>query len=361
MSKIMAYRFWFLLGICCLGVAIQLEAQEGSNPFDLKNRPNQEISTPSAPQQNNPFDVSSTNSWDTLVNERSANPTTPANPFDLNRNHRVNQENEEERPASPSTQVPGASDEENPFNKSRPSLQPAETTEIAAPTMQKPEKKVLPANESRDFLFWSLLTMLIFFALLVTLFRSLLGKIYRAFTNDNILKLLHREQGHFVTFPYLLFYLLFFISGGIFIFQIGHYFEVIALRFSDLTYCILIVAAVFVVKHFLLKLVGNIFPINREIRIYSFTIVIFSIILGIALIPFNVLMAYAPPFFAQIAVYLGLLAVFALYSFRSLRSLFIASKYLGFHKFHFFMYLCTVEIAPVVVLVKLFLLTTGIQ
>ena len=41
------------------------------------------------------------------------------------------------------------------------------------------------------------------------------------------------------------------------------------------------------------------------------------------------------------------------YIFRSLRGLFVAGRFLAFHKFHFLLYICTVEIAPVLILIKL--------
>ena len=56
-----------------------------------------------------------------------------------------------------------------------------------------------------------------------------------------------------------------------------------------------------------------------------------------------------------------ILIIFGITVFCILRGLFLASKYLSFHKFHFFMYLCTVEIAPVLVVVKLLLLKAGIH
>jgi hypothetical protein len=48
---------------------------------------------------------------------------------------------------------------------------------------------------------------------------------------------------------------------------------------------------------------------------------------------------------------LGLVSIF--YIYRSLRALNIGSKFLVSDQFHFLLYLCTVEVAPVVLLAKL--------
>ena len=104
-----------------------------------------------------------------------------------------------------------------------------------------------------------------------------------------------------------------------------------------------------------------IFPVDKEIKQYSFSLVIFSSILGLALVPFNIIVAFASDSLAQTALYGGLLTIFGITVFCILRGLFLGSKYLSFHKFHFFMYLCTVEIAPAVIVVKLLLLKAGIH
>jgi len=115
----------------------------------------------------------------------------------------------------------------------------------------------------------------------------------------------------------------------------------------------------FTCKHLALNIISNVLPISKDIKQYSFTIVIFGIILGLLLIPANVLIAFGSPGMTKILIYGSLTSILLLYLFRILRSLFIASRYITLHKFHFFMYLCTVEIAPLAVLVKAILLKTG--
>ena len=206
-----------------------------------------------------------------------------------------------------------------------------------------------------------ILLMMVFLALEVTLFKSLINTVYRAFMNDNILKLLHREQRDIIAFPYLLLYIFFFINFGIFIFLAFYNFGFVPKSLSILLYCIGGTGLLFFLKHILLKIIEIIFPVQKEIKQYSFSLVVFSSILGFALVPFNIIIAFAAAPIAKVALYGGMLTIFGIGVFCILRGLFLASKYLSFHKFHFFMYLCTVEIAPVLVVVKLLLLKAGIH
>ena len=323
-TRILACSFLVLL------IALNGIAQEGQNPFDLEHRLKEKK------EQN-------------LQNNKD----TVENPFDLE--HR-NAEDAADQKDPPETQKTA-----NPFDKSTTPVALPESGDKSASVSTLQNKKSAQQEESSGFVFWAMLLLLIFLALEITLYKSLINKVYRAFTNDNILKLLHREQRNVISFPYLLLYIFFFVSFGIFTFLAFNYFGFIPRRLDALLYCITGIGLLFFLKHVLLKIVEIIFPVQKEIKQYSFSMVIFSSILGIALVPFNIVIAFASPSLVKFALFGGLITIFGITVFCILRGLFLASKYLSFHKFHFFMYLCTVEIAPVLVVVKILLLKAGIH
>jgi len=150
---------------------------------------------------------------------------------------------------------------------------------------------------------------------------------------------------------------LFFINAGIFIYLAGNYFNAnLPKNFISVAFVCLGVGIAFSIKHGLLFYIEKIFPISKEIKLYSFTIMIFSIVLGIALLPINIFAAFAPEGLTKMAIWIGLGSILAIYSFRSLRGLSIGSRYMMLHSFHFLLYLCAVEILPVLILVKFVLL-----
>ncbi len=217
----------------------------------------------------------------------------------------------------------------------------------------KPKKKLVAQDlKAPSFLFWVFSLTMLLLTILVTLYKSLIVKIYKGFLNDNFLKLIQRDQGGTAILAYFLLFLLFFASlGTLFYLYLQHY-GLVAPELSNLLYCILGVAAIFIIKLSILSIAGFVFPIHKEIRQYTFTIIVFSIILGLLLLPFNILIAYAPTDMATYLIYMAFLAIVLVYLFRTLRGVLIASKYISLHKFHFFMYLCAVEIAPLLVLFK---------
>ena len=116
--------------------------------------------------------------------------------------------------------------------------------------------------------------------------------------------------------------------------------------------CIIAVMAFWLGKHLLLTFIGSVFPVEKEVRIYNMTIIVFNLILGIVLIAGNGLFAHGPEGLKLPLFYLLLATIAGIYLFMILRSLFSAGRFLSFHKFHFLLYICTVEIAPVLILVK---------
>jgi hypothetical protein len=62
---------------------------------------------------------------------------------------------------------------------------------------------------------------------------------------------------------------------------------------------------------------------------------------------------------AEAAVWGGIGLLGLIYLFRSLRGLFVGARFLAFHKLHFLLYLCAVEIAPVAIAIKWILTNAG--
>ncbi|MFT4666319.1 MAG: hypothetical protein ACI8YQ_000121 [Polaribacter sp.] len=215
--------------------------------------------------------------------------------------------------------------------------------------------KKIQAGPSSRFKFWIMTISLVLLTLLFVLYSSLVSKAYRGFLNENFLKMIHRNEGRIVSIPYLLLYVLYFVSAATFIYLLSEHIGDLLFKEPVNQYfvCLAGVGLVLLVKHITLIILSLVFPIAKEIRQYSFTIIVFNIILGICLLPFNLFIAFTAPGLAQGLIYLALALILVLYIYRSFRGLLIAGRYLSFHKFHFFMYLCTIEIAPVLLIVAL--------
>lgn len=249
------------------------------------------------------------------------------------------------------------------------SVQPASTNpfDLVAPTKDipdsqkkavrpdKPKKAISEGGAYRRFLFISLMITLLLFTLLITFLRPFFQKVYSAFSSDNMFNQIFRERESIGLLPFMFLYTLFFLNAGLFVYLLLHHYKipVASTHLLGWLYCTAGVTGAFFLKHLTLNLMGLIFPIYKEVRSYSFLIIVFSIVIAIILVPVNVLLAYGPASIASSLLYFALGTLAITYAFRYLRSLIIANRFIAFHKFHFLLYICTVEIAPVLFLVKL--------
>ena len=216
----------------------------------------------------------------------------------------------------------------------------------------------LPLNtefelDNRNVLFGVTLLTLLFLASLLAVNRSLVKKAYRAIANDNYLRFLYREYKS-MPWLYWLFYAHFFINAGFFIFLILDYFDwytegsIVVLLLS-----ILFVTSAYLLKHLTLSTVAVAFPVEKEASLYGFVTLLVNILLGLALLPINLLVAFGPESVVNIVIWIGISLVILLYGFRQLKGLFISGRLVHSYLFHFFLYLCSAEIAPLLIVGKL--------
>ncbi|MCG8329102.1 MAG: DUF4271 domain-containing protein [Chitinophagales bacterium] len=244
----------------------------------------------------------------------------------------------------------------NPFDI----IPPRESARPVRPDLElkpDPVKRVI-TQPNRRLLLITNTSLLILLTILVTLLRSQLGRTYRAFLNDNLLAQLQRERETVGGIPYYLFYIFAILSIGFFVFLIVQEFEYSFYTqnpWKGLGISIGLLAVLLLAKHTTLSLIGYIFPIQKEIALYSMTIIVFSIIIGIILIPINLLVSFAPEGLTRMITYIALAIIILIYLFRSLRGLFIANKFILFHKFHFLLYICTVEVVPIAIIARVIL------
>jgi Domain of unknown function (DUF4271) len=169
------------------------------------------------------------------------------------------------------------------------------------------------------------------------------------------LRQIHKDPIGWGNFPYFALYALFWVNVGIFIYlslPLLH----IQPPFGQLitfTICVLGVTAYFLTKHAVLYVLGNTFPINREAKAYNFILLNVGIILGLILMPLNIFIAYAPDGMNTFFVYAALAIVALLYGIKVLRGLTVATPFLIENRFHFLLYLCTTELAPFLLIIKL--------
>ena len=242
---------------------------------------------------------------------------TPANPFDLRR----------EQPAA--ARGPAAA---------------------SAPIVVQPTD---PAAGRGSLLTVHLVLLFLLAALWVS-FPTLLRQCLAGTLNDNLMSQLYRNRSGGQLGALWVCHLFFFLAAGCY----GYLFAVhhdVSLRMgvwpSFLTYALVVSAAVGL-KHLVLGFFARLFPVRREVGRYAFVLMVFSILAGIFLVPVNLLVSYAPPEWRMTFLYAGLVVLGVVYLLHLMRGLFIANRHLGQRPLHVLLYICAIEIAPLLLVYR---------
>jgi hypothetical protein len=105
------------------------------------------------------------------------------------------------------------------------------------------------------------------------------------------------------------------------------------------------------VKSLLMQLVGWIFNDSEKITEYIFNIFLLNKVLGLSLVPIVVMAAYLS-FGQQVLLYVGVVLVVVFYVYRLFRGYFIGRATANLSRFYILLYLCTLEILPLVIVAK---------
>ncbi len=264
-------------------------------------------------------------------------------------------------------EVPMLQKSDNPFDILRSSDAASvhtSSTDTTQKAVQQPSaimpSLLEPSVYSKNFLFWVFLVSLILMAFVVANARAAIVNAYAAISSDSALRQIYKEPMGWGSVAYLALYVLFWLNLAILVYLLLAHFGVSS-QYGKLTTfmtCLGGVSLIYMIRHSVLYVISKVFPIEKEVRTYNFIILTVGILLGLLLMPLNIFIAYAPGSLTQLFIYAAYAAILLAYLVRSLRGLTVASPFLIGNKFHFLLYLCTVEFAPLLILIKLVLLKT---
>jgi hypothetical protein len=245
----------------------------------------------------------------------------------------------------------------NPFNilpgqSAQPSgIQPPPTVQAPSVTELKEQIKdiQITATQSHRTISkntWFIIFLFLFLlaAVAINFNRSYPVALIKATYNQNQLRILFKDafKGNH-SFIFGIFYFLFIINGGIFLY---HSFQLFDVAPISLFQSVGVVFLVYLIRHLILFILATIFPLSKEANLFSYTIGIYNLALGLALMLINIILSFVDPETGKMLIFSGLSLVLALYIMRQIRGFLNNVQTMVSAKFHFIIYLCTVEIAP---------------
>jgi len=227
--------------------------------------------------------------------------------------------------------------------------------QLPVQVLKEGDKKIFTGKE---YLFYYLIFLLILFGLLRRAFAKYFYDLFRVFFKTTLKQRQTQEQLLQSSLASVLMNSFFVLSAGLYVNFLLQYFQlVIADNFwLQYIYCAGALAAIYVVKFIGLKITGWLFNVSNATDSYTFIVFIINKMLGIFLLPFLLLLAFAKdPLYSSAMVIswlgIGLLLIYRfILSYRALR------KEVKLNSFHFILYILGFEVIPLLLIYKLLLL-----
>jgi hypothetical protein len=213
------------------------------------------------------------------------------------------------------------------------------------------------AARSSDGLFYLILGLCFYFAFLRLFFSRYVSNLVSLFFRASMRQQQLREQAQQATLPSLLLNILFILTSGLYACFIIRYYQFAILTpfWLLLIYCVMVLGAVYVARFCILKLFGWVFSITRAADNYIFIVFMISKIAGFALLPFLILVYFSDTLMVEIAMTVSMVMIAIFYIYRVAACYASLRSEIKLSLFHYFIYLCAFEIAPLLLIYKVVL------
>ena len=209
-------------------------------------------------------------------------------------------------------------------------------------------------SQRKDWLFYFVVGMLFFMAILRLSYYKYFNNLFRLFFKTTLRQNQLRDQLLQSQLSGLLYNLFFFVASGTYLFLLARHYDVSVTgeKWQQLGTCIGILALLYIIKYAVLQATGWVFGIPGAIETYIFIVFLINKVLGLLLVPFIILIAFAGNNIVNVSLTLSLLMISGMFIYRFIRSYLPIQNDIKVSRFHFFLYLCAFEITPLLLIYK---------
>lgn len=210
-----------------------------------------------------------------------------------------------------------------------------------------------------DWFTVSLLIVITAVTFLKVFYSKIFFQILKAFFNNNTANQIIRDENLLVQRASILLSIICYLVLALFAYKGSLYFQVentyLGKGFALFLAIALFIAIAYSVKMIVLKFLGGLFYINKPVTAYIFNLFLINNVLGIVLIPVIIFFAYLPVY-TDILLYSGLIIVLLFYIYRLVKGMISWTGSTHMNLFYLFLYICALEIAPLLILSKIILI-----
>ncbi|MBC7827568.1 MAG: DUF4271 domain-containing protein [Chitinophagaceae bacterium] len=227
------------------------------------------------------------------------------------------------------------------------------------PLSKKPVESNLYNRNQTDTegLFYFLVSLLLYFACIRLFFGKYIDNLTTLFFRVTMRQQQIREQLLQTPLPSLLLNILFVISCGLYLSLLARYynFGFFGNFWITFLYAMGFVSGIYLGKYLVLKITGWVFNISNATDTYIFIVFLVNKMIGIFLLPIVILLSFPNQYLMPVLILLSYIMLILLLGYRFVNSFRPIRSEIKVNRFHFFLYLCAFEIAPLLLIYKVLL------
>ena len=212
-------------------------------------------------------------------------------------------------------------------------------------------------KRNADWLTLVLVVVIISFTWIKTFYSKILKQLLSAFFSNSITNQVVRDENILVQRASILLSFIFYLTLSLFIYQVSVFqnwdYPFLSEGFIRFLIIGLVVSFTYSFKMVLMKGLGEVFNLDKPVSTYIFDIFLINNMLGLFLIPITIAIAYVVTYSTEIVLLTGVVVVIISFIYRLVRAFTIWRTLQGVSFFYLILYFCTLEIAPLVIIIKL--------
>ncbi len=211
------------------------------------------------------------------------------------------------------------------------------------------------AQNGKEFLFYLLSIVIFLLALFKMFYAKYFNNIFRVFFNTSLRQNQLTDLLLQSKLPSLLLNILFVVSAGLYLWLLLNHYHMFkgGTNYAFIALSILFIGMIYIGKFLSLKLIGWISGMTAATDQYIFVIFLINKIIAIFLIPFIILLSFAPDGWINVIIVGSVCIIGILFLLRYLRSYGLLQSQLKINRFHFLLYIIGIEILPFLIIYKL--------
>lgn len=211
-------------------------------------------------------------------------------------------------------------------------------------------------NISPDWFFPVIIVVLVVYTWIRIFYSKYFSQMIQALLNNNLANQIVRDENIFIQRSSIYLSLVFNLIAAMLLYQVSIFYRWpvagISWGFDRFIFFLLVVSAGYAVKFLILKICGWLFEQEREMATYIFNVFLINNVLGMALLPFICIISYNEHINFSLFVSISVLLIITGFAWRIFRGIQIGLSGTVFSPLYLFLYLCTLEIAPLIILMR---------